>query len=154
MFDSCDPMDCSPPGSSVHGISQQEYWSGLPFPPPGGLPDPGIEPMSPALQAESLPSEAPSQVALVVKNPSANAEDLRDAGSMLGSGRSPGEGHGNSLQYSGLENPMDRGAWWATVHRDVQSRTRLKRLSTHAHELLLIFGRVLAGFSLLRMGFL
>ena len=104
----------------------------MPFPSPGGLPDPGIEPMSPALQAESLPSEAPSQVALVVKNPSANAEDLRDAGSMLGSGRSPGEGHGNSLQYSGLENPMDRGAWWATVHRDVQSRTRLKRLSTAA----------------------
>ena len=114
------------------GFSRPGYWSRLPFPSPGGLPDPGIEPMSPALQAESLPSEAPSQVALVVKNPSANAEDLRDAGSMLGSGRSPGEGHGNSLQYSGLENPMDRGAWWATVHRDVQSRTRLKRLSTAA----------------------
>ena len=48
----CNPMDCSLPGSSVHGISQQEYWSGLPFPPPGDLPHPGIEPvslMSPAL---------------------------------------------------------------------------------------------------------
>ena len=55
MFDSCDPMDCSLPGSSVHGISQREYWSGLPFPPPGGLPDPGIEPGSPALQEDSLP---------------------------------------------------------------------------------------------------
>ena len=42
-------MDCSPPGSSVHGISQQEYWSGLPFPSPGNLPNPGIEPVSPAL---------------------------------------------------------------------------------------------------------
>ena len=48
----CDPMDCSLPGSSVHRISRQEYWSELPFSPPGGLPDPGIEPtslMSPAL---------------------------------------------------------------------------------------------------------
>ena len=43
---SCDPMDCSPPGSSVHKISRQEYWSGLPFPLPGDLPDPGIEPRS------------------------------------------------------------------------------------------------------------
>ena len=43
----CDPMDCSLPGSSVHGISRQEYWSGLPFPSPGGLPNPGIEPGSP-----------------------------------------------------------------------------------------------------------
>ena len=44
----CDAMDCSPPSSSVHAISQQEYWSGLPFPPPGDLPDPGIKPASPA----------------------------------------------------------------------------------------------------------
>ena len=42
----CDAMDCNPPGSSVHGILQQEYWSGLPCPPPGDLPDPGIKPMS------------------------------------------------------------------------------------------------------------
>ena len=47
-------MDCSSPGSSVHGISRQEYWNGLPVPPPGDLPDPGIKPMSPALQADSL----------------------------------------------------------------------------------------------------
>ena len=52
---SCHPTDCNLPGSSVHGISQQEYWSGLPFPSPGDLSDPGIEPMSPALQADSLP---------------------------------------------------------------------------------------------------
>ena len=49
----CDPMDYSPPGSSVHGIFQQDYWSGLSFPPPGDLPDPGIKLWSPALQAES-----------------------------------------------------------------------------------------------------
>ena len=42
----CDPMDCSPPGSSAHGISRQEYWSGVPLPTPGDLPDPGIEPTS------------------------------------------------------------------------------------------------------------
>ena len=55
-----------------------------------------------------------SQVALVVKNPPANAGDIRDMGSIPRSGRSPGEGHGNPLQYSHLENPMDRGAWRAT----------------------------------------
>ena len=53
----CDPMDCSPPGSSSMGFSRQEHWSGLPFPSPGDLPNPGIEPGSPALQADSLPSE-------------------------------------------------------------------------------------------------
>ena len=42
----CDPMDCSPPGSCVHGILQARYWSGLPWPPPGALPNPGIKPMS------------------------------------------------------------------------------------------------------------
>ena len=57
-----------------------------------------------------------SQVALVVKNLPANAEDIRDLGSIPGSGRSPGGEHGNALQYSSLENPMDRGAWQATVH--------------------------------------
>ena len=50
-------MDCSPPGSSGHGLSRQEYWSGLPFHSPGDPPDPGIEPGSPALQADSLPFE-------------------------------------------------------------------------------------------------
>ena len=52
-------MDCSPPGSSVHGILQARIWSGLPFPSPGDLPNPGIEPKSPALKANSLPSEPP-----------------------------------------------------------------------------------------------
>ena len=56
-----------------------------------------------------------SQVAPVVKNLPANAEDTRDAGSIPGSGRSPGGGHGNPPQYSCLENPMDPGAWRATV---------------------------------------
>ena len=61
----------------------------------------------------------------VVKNPPANAGDIRDSGSILGLGRSSGEGNGNPLQYSCLGNPMDRGAWWATIHRVSKSRTRL-----------------------------
>ena len=56
----CDPMDCSPPGSSVRGILQQEYLSGLPLPSPGDLPDPRFEPGSPTLQTESVLSESPS----------------------------------------------------------------------------------------------
>ena len=56
-----------------------------------------------------------SQVALVVNNLPANAGDIRDMSSIFVLGRSPGEGNGNPLQYSCLENPMDREAWWATV---------------------------------------
>ena len=58
----------------------------------------------------------------MVKNQPANA-DVRDAGSIPGLGRSPAGGHSNPLQYSCLENPMDRGAWQATVHRVAQSGT-------------------------------
>ena len=57
-----------------------------------------------------------SQVAIVVKNPPANTGDIKDAGSVPGLGRTPGGRRGNPLQYSCLENPMDRGAWQATVH--------------------------------------
>ena len=57
----CDPMDCDPPGSSVHGILQARYWSGLPFSSPGDLPEPGTEPGSPELQADSLLSETPGK---------------------------------------------------------------------------------------------
>ena len=64
-----------------------------------------------------------SQVVLVVKHPSANAGDIRDAGSIPGLGRATGGGHGNSLQYSCLENPMARGAWQAMVHGVAKSQT-------------------------------
>ena len=57
----------------------------------------------------------------MVKNLPAKAGDVRDVGLIPGSGRSPGEGHGKPLQYSCLENPMDRGAWWTTVHRVAKS---------------------------------
>ena len=64
-----------------------------------------------------------SWVVLVVKNPPANAGDLRDVGCITGSGRSPGGGHGNPLQSCCLENPLDTGAWWATVHGVTESGT-------------------------------
>ena len=63
------------------------------------------------------------QVISVVRNPPAMVGDTRDTGSTPGSGRSPRGGNGNPLQYSCLENPMDRGAWWATVHGATKSRT-------------------------------
>ena len=63
----------------------------------------------------------------VVKNPPANAGDARHVGSIPGSGRSSGGGHGNPLQCSYLKNPIDRGAWQATVHRVTQGQTQLKR---------------------------
>ena len=64
-----------------------------------------------------------SQVALVVKNPSTKAGDTGDVGLISRLGRSPGGGHGNPLQYSCLENPMDRGAWWARVHGVTKNQT-------------------------------
>ena len=92
------------------------------IPSPGDLPNLWIETRSTALQANSLPTGAfwkltakkshwASQVALVVKNPPASAEDKRDAGSVPELGTFPGEGNGNPLQYSYLENPIDREVW-------------------------------------------
>ena len=82
------------------------------------------------------------QVALVAKNPPANAGDIRDADSIPGSGKSPGGGHGNPLQYSCLENPMDRGTWQATVHRVEKSQTRLKQLGTHTCTYISVHGNI------------
>ena len=70
-----------------------------------------------------------SQVMLVVKN--LPVGDIRDEGSIPGLGKSPGGGHGNPLQDSCLENPMDRGTWQVTVHRVAKSQTWLKQLSLH-----------------------
>ena len=63
---------------------------------------------------------------LVIKNAPTNAGDIRDVGSIPGSGRFPGEGNGDPLQYSCMENLMDSGAWWATVHGVAKSQTQLK----------------------------
>ena len=72
---------------------------------------------------------------LVVKKSPANTEGIREASSNPGLGRSPGGGHAKPLQYSCLENPMDRGAWQATVHWVTKSQTRLKQFSMHvSHE--------------------
>ena len=67
----------------------------------------------------------------MVKNTPANAGDARDTGSVPGSGRYAGEGNGNPVQYSRLENPMDRGAWWAMVHGVTKEPDMTELLSTH-----------------------
>ena len=67
-----------------------------------------------------------SQVVQEVRNPPADAGDIRDSGSVPRPGRSPGGGHGNPLHYFCLENPMDSGAWWAVVHGVAKSWTWLK----------------------------
>ena len=72
-------------------------------------------------------------MALVVKNLPVNAGDRRNWDSIPGSERSPEADHGNPLQYSCLEKPMDRGAWWATVHGVSKSQTWLKQLNTPTH---------------------
>ena len=77
-----------------------------------------------------------SQVTIMVKNPPANAGDVRDTGSIPGSGRSPREGNGNPLQCSCLENPMDRRAWRAAVHGVTKSWIRLRGFGTKVDKLL------------------
>ena len=128
------------------GFSRQEYWSGLPVPPPGDLPDPGIEPGSPTLQAASLPSEPPgspyieriSSPLCYTAGPCCLATlwtiacicQCRRCGRLEFDpwlGRCPG--NGSPLQYSCLENPMDGGAWWATVHGVTKSRTGLSNFT-------------------------
>ena len=69
----------------------------------------------------------------MVKNPLASVGDIRDVGLIPGSGRSPGGGHGNPFQYSCLENPIDRGAWQATVHSVTKSQILLKHLNRVPH---------------------
>ena len=94
-----DPMDCSLPGSSIHGIFQARIleWGAIAF----------------------------SEVVLVVKNSPTNAGDIRDMGSISWLGRSPGGGNGNPLQYSCQENPMDREALQAAIHGVTKSQTQL-----------------------------
>ena len=75
------------------------------------------------LSSSSSSSAGASQVVLVVKKPACHCRRLGEVGLIPAWGRSPGEGHGSPLQYSCLENPMDRGAWWAIVHRVANSRT-------------------------------
>ena len=134
------------------------YWSGLPFPSPGDLPDPGIKSRSPALQADSLLFELPGKPiyrilregrrqlhptpvvlpgkshgrrSLVGCSPWGREEsDMTERIHFHFSLSCIGEGNGNPFQSSCLENPRDGGAWWAAVSGVAQSRTRLKQLSS------------------------
>ena len=107
-------MDCVAHRAPLSmGFSRQECWSGLPFPSPGDFPDPGIEPGSPALQADSL---------LI--------EPLNIWGVLQSMGRA---GNDTPLQYSCLENPIVRGAWWAAVHGVAKSWTRLSGFTLSFH---------------------
>ena len=125
-------------------FSRQEHWSGLPFSSPGDLSDPGIQPGSPALQADALPSKPPGNQVRTALSTSYILSHLsltngllwwlsgeesisqcrrhEDSSSIPGLGRSPGEGNDNSFQYSCLGNPMDKVAWWAIVHRVAKSQ--------------------------------
>ena len=133
-------MDCSPQDFSVHGISQARILEWVAISLSRGLPHPGIEPESLALQADSLPTEPPGKPYISIdlniciyvyinigfpsdsvgKETTCNAGD---SGSISGCRRSPGEGNGSPLEYSCLENPMDRGAWQVTVHGVSKSQT-------------------------------
>ena len=103
----CNTMDCSPQGSSVHRISQTEYWNGLPFPPPGDLPDPGIKPVSPvspALAGEFGTAEIPGKLSVIT------------GVSKCGRGRQKGDALGESLHnlLKGAwspEMPVAHGSW-------------------------------------------
>ena len=89
----------------------------------------------------------------VVNNPPANAGDAGDAGSIPGSGRSPGEGNGNPLEYSCLENPMEREAWRTTFHGVTKSRIQLSR-HTHTQgiqHLVKVFTQVFTSTKLLKI---
>ena len=91
---------------------------------PGFLVVPGFHPDGPgSTPGVGTPTLWASQVVPGVKNLPTNTGDIRDASSIPGLGRSPGGGNGNPLQYSYLENPMDRGAWQATVHGVSKSQT-------------------------------
>ena len=140
VSDSCDPWTAASQASLSMEFSRQEYWSGLPFPSPGDLPDPRIEPTSlasPALAGGLFTTEPlgnPHGIVVGVVNfhngsNTTKHADAGDVGSYLG-GEDPLEkGNGNPLQYSCPENSMDRGAWQAKVHRVAESQTGL---STHA----------------------
>ena len=156
-------MDQGLPGVSIHGILRQEYWSGLPFPSPGDIPDPGIEPGSPALKADSLPSEPPRKLSgkcwfLSTINRLSHAPfHLNIPPTVSPSSKFPlaiylkvnlikfvfklGPNH---IQQRRQWHPtpvllpgksQGRGAWWAAVHGVAKSRTRLKWLSSSSNHI-------------------
>ena len=134
----CDTMDCSLPGSSVHGISQARIleWIAISF--SRGSSQPRNRTHLSCIVRQVLYHWATREALLSNysyflrvlflvggSDGKVSAYNAGDPGSMPGSGRPPGEGNGNPLQYPYLENSMDGGAWWATVHGVTKSRTRL-----------------------------
>ena len=113
-----DPMDCSPPGTSVHGDSPGKNTSGLPCPPPGDLPNPGIEPRFPTLQVDSLPAEPPGKPNNTgVGSPSLPPGDLPNPGIKLESpalqkDSLPAELPGKALQLTSYSNLNGRSSPW------------------------------------------
>ena len=119
-------MDCSPSGFSVHAILQARIleWVAMPVSRRSGPTD--------QTQVSYMDMAILYHFNYLGKNPCANVGNVGDVGLIPGSGRPPGERHGNPLQSSCLENPMDRGAWQATIYGVTKSQTWLKWLSTHA----------------------
>ena len=120
-----DPIVCTPPGSSVHGILQAGIlvWVAFPVFRGSSRPRDRTQVSYVSSNGRQVLYHLSHQVAQVAKNPTTNTGDLTVAVWILGWGRSPLGGHSNPLQFSCLENPMDRGAWWASVHSVAQSRT-------------------------------
>ena len=110
-----DPMDCNLPGSSIHGIFQAREleWGAITF----SVQRPHMGLIHPFPHVRDFPRGSDSK---------ASACNAGDPGTIPGSGRSPAEGNANPLQYSCLENSMDGGAWWVTVHVVTKSWTRLR----------------------------
>ena len=121
----CDPMDCSLPGSSIHGIFQVRVLEWV-----------AIFLLQGIFLTQGLNLGLPHCRKTLYYG------DIRDADSIPGSGRSSGGGHVNPLQYSSLENPMDRGTWQAIVHRVEKSWTRLKQLGTHTCTYVRVHGNI------------
>ena len=120
---SCDPMDCTHPAPLSMGFFQAVILEWIAFPPPWDLPDVLLH----FCTAKRFFTAEPSWV-LVFPGGSVGKRSACNAGkqgSLPGWDRSPGEGNGSPLQYSCLENSMDRGAWWATAHGVTKSQTRL-----------------------------
>ena len=138
------------------GFSRQEYWSGLPFPPLGNLPDQESRVAPCLVCSDHKPRQRPHLEkkitpwvflvkgvgfhceqgfpgGIVVKHPPASVRDAGDLGSIPRSGRSPRGGHGNPLQYSCLENSMDRGAWRAPSEPTVHGVTEESDTTEHTH---------------------
>ena len=118
-----NPTNYSPSQALLSmGFSRQEYWSGVPYPSPRGSSQPRDQTWSSHTAGRLFyhVSHQGSPGGLVVKNLPDGARAARDPGSIPGSGRSPGGGHGTPLQYSCLENPMARGAWLGLQSRGSQ----------------------------------